>query len=210
MFCPRCGADNSETNRFCVNCGSELNAKQGKKAGGDGPRERLSSLIGTTRQARLVTAAIVAALIVALVAFLSLDSDEDGSATSAYLEGLDRICVAEKERISVLETEALSREAARPQEFASVLVTALAEWRQSMRQGSPPAADREETQTLESALLVTMVQAAKLSRLVREGGSPGAIDDQARAVDRSTGDLDETIESIGLPTCADLQVAPTA
>jgi len=210
MFCPRCGAENSDTNRFCVNCGSELNETQGNEAGGNGPRERFKSLIGTTRQARLVTAAIAVALIVALVAFLSLDSDEDGSATSAYLEGLDRNCAAEKERISGLETEALSRQAAGPQAFASVLVTALAEWRQSMRQASPPAADREETQALESALLLAMVQAAKLSRLIREGASAPAIDDQARAVDESTGNLDRTIESIGLPICADVQVAPTS
>jgi zinc-ribbon domain len=210
MFCPRCGAENSDTNRFCVDCGTELNEKQGNEAGGNGPRERFKSLIGTTRQARLVTAAIAVALIIALAAFLSLGTDEEGTATSAYLEGLDRICVAEKERISGLETEALSRQAARPQEFASVLVTALAEWRESMRQASPPAADREETQALESALLVTMVKAAKLSRLIREGVSAAAIDDQARAVDESTGNLDRTIEGIGLPVCADLQVAPSA
>jgi hypothetical protein len=209
MFCPHCGAENSETNRFCVNCGADLKGKR-PKAATSGPGERLGRLIGNTRQARLVTAGIVIALVVAVIAFLSLDSDEDGTATSAYLEGLDRTCVAEKERISALETEALAKRGAGPQEFASVLVTALAEWQEGLRQTPPPAADREETEALEAALLATMVEAAKLSRTIREGGSPGAIDDRARAVDEATRDLDETIEGNGLADCAELEVAPAA
>jgi ribosomal protein S27AE len=209
MYCPRCGSENDESNRFCVNCGSELAGERTTPSSGN-PKERLRQLIGTTRQARLVTGGIVIALLIAVVAFLSLDSDGSESASSPYLASLDHVCVAEKERISALEEEALGGQTANPLEFASVLVTALSEWRENLRQTPPPVADREEAETLEVALLATLLEAAKLSRLVRAGGTGEAIDNQARAVDESTADLDETFESAGLANCARLQVSPAS
>jgi hypothetical protein len=209
MFCPRCGAENDDANRFCVNCGSELAKEEGAEESPASPRERLGRLIGTTRRARLVTVATVIAIVIAVVAFLSLDSDEGGAtANSAYLESVDQACVAEKERISTLEEEVLRRRSLNPQEFASVLVTALAEWRAKLRQTPPPPEDAEEIQAMETALLTTLVEAAKLSRSIREGGSTLSISRQAQAVDESTREVNQTIESIGLSDCADLQVSP--
>lgn len=210
MFCPRCGAENDDANRFCVNCGSDL-AEGTAKESSSSSNERLGHLIGTTRRARLVTAATVVAIVIAVIAFLSLDSDEDGATgSSAYLASVNQACIAEKERISTLGQEALSRQSSTPQEFASVLVTALAEWRTNLRQTPPPPEDVEEIQAMETALLTTLLEAAKLSQSIRDGSSAQAIDQQAQSVDESTREFNQTIESAGLSDCADLQVSPVA
>jgi hypothetical protein len=213
MYCPNCGAENDERNRFCVNCGSELSSR--REASGAtarpkdrGARDRLAQLVGPTRRARLATAVTVIALVIAVVAFLSLDTNGDETAESPYLQSVDRVCVAEKERISALGREVLSQELPNPREFPSVLVTALAEWQSSLRQTPPPPEHAEEIQALEASLLATLVEAGKLSRLIREEASAQVINKQAQAVDEATGRLNETIDVSGLPVCADLQVSP--
>jgi hypothetical protein len=210
MFCPRCGAENEDANRFCVNCGSELTKADAAPDFPTSTKDRLGRLIGTDRKARLITAGTAVAIAIAMIAFFALDTDSDETSASPYLESIDQTCVEEKERISALEGEVLNRQPPDPREFASVLVTALAEWRLNLRETPPPPQDLARVEGLETALGATLVEAARLSRLIREEGSAGAIDHQAQATDQATLEFNEAIDGSGLSTCAEIQVSPVA
>jgi hypothetical protein len=207
MYCPHCGAENDESNRFCVNCGSELSSERRSPTAKEGPRARLAELIGTTRRARLVTAATVLAAAVAVIAFLSLNSDDDTDGSSVYLQQLDRECVAEKERIIALEQQVLSQQPPDLQAFASVLVTSLAEWRANLRRDPPPRS-AEAIDSLEAAIIETLIRSGTLARAIRAKDADDVISRRAREVDEATAQVDRVIEALDLPECTQLQVSP--
>jgi hypothetical protein len=208
MFCPHCGTENDAGNRFCVNCGSEL-SPAGRGQSGGSRKERLAHLVGKDRRTRLVTAATILAIVVAVVAFLSLKSSEDGG-ESAYLQSLDRACVAEKERVIALEQETLQHHPPDVGDFSSVLVTIVAEWRAGLGGAPAPAEYGTEVAAYEASLLRILIGAGGLARLTREGASPTAIAAQAKVVDEATAQADEAIEMLGLTECTELTVAPEA
>jgi hypothetical protein len=208
MYCPNCGAENDSSNRFCVNCGSELSIKKETAATARSPRERLVQLVGTTPRARLITAATAIAIVVAIVAFLSLDSDDDATGSNPYLQRLDQSCVTEKERIIALEQQTLSGGSPDLQAFASVLVASLAEWRANLRREPPPPDSAAAVESLEVALVETLIRSGKLARSIREEAAVDAISRQAEEVDEATTRVDQTIEDLDLSNCADLQVSP--
>jgi zinc-ribbon domain len=208
MHCPNCGAENDASHRFCVNCGSELSAKKDPAASPRSPKDRLAQLVGTTPRARLITAATGVAILVAVVAFLSLDSDDDATGSSPYLQRLDRACVTEKERIIALEQQTLSGGTPDLQAFASVLVSSLAEWRQNLRLEPPPPSAAAAVDSLEAALVETLIRSGRLARSIREEAAVDAISRQAEEVDEATTGVDRVIENLDLSNCADLQVSP--
>lgn len=209
MFCPRCGTGNDAGNRFCVSCGSELaKVSAGEPAPSPSLRQRLRNLVGTSRRAQLLSVATAAAIVVAVVAFIALEPNEGGESSDPYLQQLDRSCVAEKERLSSLEAETLGRRPPNLEEFASVLVTIVAEWRSNLKQTPPPAFDREGVEALEAALLKTVIESATLARLVREQAGTGSIAAQSNAVDVATKEVNGTIAELGLEACAETEVAP--
>jgi zinc-ribbon domain len=210
MYCPHCGTENDAGNRFCVNCGSELAAGGADAGESPGARERLLGLVGKDRRSRLITLTTIAALAIALVAFLFLDSEGEDSSQSPYLQALDRACVAEKQRVIRLERQTLGRQTADPQEFAAVLVAVLAEWRASLKEMPAPPQEAEGAEALEASLLQTLIEAGKLARLIRAGAPSAEIAAEAGKVDSATTQLDATIDATGLDACADLDVSPVA
>jgi hypothetical protein len=205
MFCPHCGTENDEGNRFCVNCGSELSSSGSGQPGGT-RKERLGRLVGSDRRTRVVTVATVLTIVVAIIAFLSLGSSDSGQ--SAYLRGLDRACVTEKERVIALEQETLRQRPPNLGEFASVLVSIVAEWRAGLRGQPAPAEHAGGVAAYEASLLRILIGAGGLARLTREDASAAAIATQAKIVDEATAQADEAIEKLGLTECTELTVAP--
>lgn len=207
MFCPACGAENAESNRFCVSCGSTLSARPAEDR--DAPTSlsaRFGRLLGTTKKARLISLGTVVALVVAIVAFLALQpSDEAGE--SAYLRSLDRSCVTEKERVVSLEQETLQRGGANIAAFATVLVTIVAEWHAGLEASSAPPRYAEGVTALDGALRDVLIEAGGLARVVRTEAGGGAVGRQAGAVDSAAGEVDRAIEDLGLEDCAGLSVA---
>jgi len=209
MFCPHCGTENDAGNRFCVNCGSEMSASASRQEHGNS-KERLARLVGSDRRTRLVTALTAVAIIIAIIAFLSLGSSDDGAEESAYLQGLDRTCVAEKERVIALEGETLRHQPPDLSAFASVLVTIVAEWRSSLHSETPPAEYASGVAAYEAGLLRILIAAGGLARLTRENASAAALASQAKTIDETTKQADEAIAKLGLTECTELAVGPGA
>jgi len=224
MFCPRCGTENDDSNRYCVGCGAPL-ARKGPgegsakpdSAGTPGPtgtepspsRKRLDEIIGTSRRARTITALTVLAIAVAVVAFIVLRSnDSEGGVTQdAYLRHLDRECVQEKTRLSELETETLRQAPPDFATFVNFLVRDVTEWHAGLQGTPPPAAHVEGVRAVEGALLEVLIKAGRLGTAVRNG-SQTEIVRAAERVDVATGHVDPALEFLGLEECADVVVKP--
>ena len=97
MHCSRCGAQTEKGDRYCASCGATLKQETGPKRS---PRERFAALIGTSRRERLISGGIALALVVAIVAFFALPTDEDDEVPQDdYTESADAICVQAKQQI---------------------------------------------------------------------------------------------------------------
>ncbi|HEX5713707.1 MAG TPA: zinc-ribbon domain-containing protein, partial [Solirubrobacterales bacterium] len=92
MHCPRCGTPNEPGDRYCSSCGAALE-QAGESKQRTGGRDRLDRLIGTTRRARIITAATAIALIVAIVAFIALEPEDDSIPRDSYTVAADQLCL---------------------------------------------------------------------------------------------------------------------
>jgi hypothetical protein len=201
MHCPRCGAENQAGNRFCVSCGSALSGASTPSAS---PRERFTRLIGTTRRARLLSAATVLAGVVAIVAFVALKPDEGGATPEdSFTRAADRACVREKSRVAALERQTLQGRQDTAT-FASSLVTVIAEWRLAVQALPVTVADAEAARSLDSALLDVLIRAGALARVAR-AGSPAEVATEAQEVDEASAEVDRQIGQLGLDQCADVE-----
>lgn len=220
MFCPRCGTENDDDNRFCVSCGAALAAQKPRPeagATGEGPvageppsaPNRLAEAIGTNRRARIITALTVLAVAIAVVAFIVLRSNdsEGGVPQDAYLRQLDSQCVAEKTRISELAAATLQPQSAGFTVYVEYLVRDVTEWHANLQSSPPPAVHEEGVRAVEGALLEVLIAAGRLSTAVRQGSHAQIVRTAAR-VDAATGELDPALAFLGLERCAATAVKP--
>jgi zinc-ribbon domain len=208
MHCPHCGTENDDANRFCVGCGSALSKRSTTAANSVPWRERVRHLVGTTPRARLLTATTAVAIVVAIAAFVALKPSDESVIEDSYLRGVDSTCVAEKERISSLERETLQQQPPNIAEFASVLVTIVAEWRSSLQATPVPPIHAEGVRALDSALRGVLIGAGGLARVTREQRRVASIAARAQSVDKTTATVDRVIGELGLARCMDLPVGP--
>lgn len=207
MHCPHCGAKNEEGNRFCVDCGSELPRPAGASAGRPPGRERIMRLIGTTGRARLLSAGTIAALAVAVVAFLALKPSESSVTDDAYTRSTDEACVTEKRTIAALERETIQQQPPNLAAFSGALVLIVEEWRSTLRESPAPPRHAAAVEALDQALLDVLIRAGALARVVRDG-SPAQVAAAAQRVDLASTRVDGAIDDLGLAGCSDLAVAP--
>jgi zinc-ribbon domain len=210
MFCPTCGSENADSNRFCVSCGSTLSqGSSGKQNAPASSENWLRRLVGTTRTARIVTAVTAIAIVGAIVGFIAL-SPNSSEGEDAYLRTLDRNCVAEKERITALEQETLQEGTPNLAIFSSVLVTIVAEWRANLESTPPPPVHAAAVEAVDVALREVLIEAGSLARVNREEPGSAALAAQAGAVDKAAQEVDDAIEELNLSDCSDLSVGLSA
>ncbi|HEU5064246.1 MAG TPA: zinc ribbon domain-containing protein [Solirubrobacterales bacterium] len=208
MFCPRCGSENREGDRYCSSCGAELPRPDAGPAEQKSLRERLAALIGTSRSARLLTAGTAGALLLAVVAFVALPADDDEIPQDAYTLAADQLCVSQKRAIVAMGSEALSGGGGLAA-YASGLVPIVVEWRSALNELSPPADRVPLAEELSLALRKVAVEAGALGRLARTGGQEEVVA-YAERVDKATGGVEEAIANLGLTRCDQMGIALAA
>jgi hypothetical protein len=159
----------------------------------------MSRVLGTTRRARLTTAATAFALVIAVIAFVALKPSEDTIPRDAYTIAADRLCLGAKGEIVALER----RFSRRPDTsvFAQELVPIVANWRSRFKQVDVPSDRTEEAQGLEAALLEAEIQIAGLARVAAQGNEEKTLASAQQADLASTG-VEEAVASLGLSHCS--------
>ncbi len=214
MFCPRCGAESDEGSRYCASCGADLPKQKGEGSaeGTDARpalRERIARLAGRDRRARIVTLGTVAAILIAVAAFLALDSSSDeapDASQDAYTKALDVACIGHKREIAAAQGTALtSGSLTAVGSYADSLVPIVGEWRLELSRGGVPADHADSVEALGAALLEVEIEAGTLARLAREA-DPKKVTEAAARVDAATTNVEAAISSLGLARCGRLAV----
>jgi hypothetical protein len=215
MFCPRCGAENEEGSKYCASCGTELVRKQ--KADGEAAPEsenrtlveRVRALLGRDRRTRLISLGTVAAIVVALGAFLALEASDEGAdlPQDAYARALDASCVQHKSEIAAAQMTALNGGGlAAVSRYAGSVVPITGEWRLELGRGAVPADRSDLVAALQAALLEVQIEAGALARVAREAG-PRRVARAAAGVDAATANVEDVVDSLGLRRCGELSIA---
>lgn len=214
MFCPRCGAENEAGSKYCASCGNELRRKE-KTGGAADPDSaeatlgrRAGALLGGDRRTRLVTLGTVAALIVAVVAFLALSASDDADIPQdAYTRALDARCVQHKGEIAAAQRAALGGGGLPAvADYAGKVVPIAGDWRLELGRGTVPGDRADLVAALQKALLEVQIEAGALARVAREADSRQVAKAAAR-VDAATANVEAAVSSLGLSRCTGLVVS---
>jgi hypothetical protein len=202
VFCPRCGTENPDDNRFCVSCGTQLKGAGAAAAPKKGIKERAVGLIGRSRKERLITGGIVLAVVIAVISLLSLDTDDETAAPSA---ATDAACVNAKRAVAKAATDARGGGIQGVQLYAADVIVALLDFRQAVLEAEPASTAKDDVVV---ELRQAAIETGGLARLAREGAGPRQVTAQATRIDAATQGLDEAIADLGLSRCAQVRIAP--
>lgn len=199
MFCPRCGTENEEGDRFCVSCGASL-----KKAPDPSERkplrERVRELIGTTPRARAVTVGTAIAIVIAIAAFIAIPAAKDSS--DAYTRAADDLCVQSKVQIETVEQHIPP--AAGPGSFGQALVPIVAGWRFQLNALPTPDKHAEKAAQLDLALREVEIDAGALAQVSRQRGANLLA--LAKQGDDAAAQVEDAVDGLDLSRCRDLAV----
>jgi predicted outer membrane protein len=165
-------------------------------------------VIGRDRRTRLLTLGTVAALLVAVVAFLALDTSDDGSdlPQDGYARAVDAACVQHKEEIAGAQRAALAGDGfAAVSHYADSIVPIAGEWRRELGRGTVPSNRAALVEALGSALLEVQIEAGTLARVARES-NPREVAKVAAQMDAATANVEAAVDSLDLEHCGRLVI----
>lgn len=149
-----------------------------------------------------MSAVTIAALIVAVIAFVALSpSNEKTIPRDAYTIAADQMCVGAKRQIVAVENGGLGTGAA----GARQLLPVVSEWRSKFDALKVPSDRVEEAQALDAALKEVQLRIATLAR-VAAGGNRKQVLAQAEAADEASSNVEEAVAALGLSHCSHLTI----
>jgi hypothetical protein len=157
----------------------------------------------------MVTIGTVAALLVAIAAFIALApaSEDDASVPQdALTKALDARCVQHKAEIAAAQRQALragTLEAVG--RYGESIVPVAGEWRSELGSADVPSSRAKLVAALSAALLEVQIEAGTLARVARESNRRGVAVSAAR-VDAATENVEAAIGSLNLQRCSQLSV----
>lgn len=152
-------------------------------------------VFGTTRKARLISATTLAALVIAVIAFIAIAPSDDGEIPrDRYTLANERICLEAKQQI--VAASKVSGPA-----YARLLVPVVVRWREQVAELKTPADRVEKTQALDDALREVEIELATLARVGEEGDRALALASAKRA-DNATAEVEQAVAELGLSECA--------
>jgi hypothetical protein len=165
-------------------------------------RERFGGLAGQTRQARIVTALTVIALLVAIGAFIALDpaEDENDIPRDAYTIEAEAICLDAKRSLLAAQRPGTASSGGGPGAFAAALVPVIGDWRAGLEELAVPPDRSEEAGELDHTLREVQIELAQLA-LVPAGEGREALA-RAEEVDAASIRVEKAISDLGLDACA--------
>ncbi len=198
MHCPRCGTPNEAGDRYCSSCGATLKAAPEPQQQASS-RQRLLQIVGTTRKARLITGGTVLALVVAVIAFIALEPEDDSIPRDGYTIAADQLCLAAKGEI--LAAERRASKGGDTAAFAGELVPIVATWRSRVEALEVPSDRTGQAEALEGALLEAEAKIGGLARVAGDG-SRREIVASAEEADAASGRVEVAVAELGLSECA--------
>jgi len=171
--------------------------------------ERIRALIGRDRRTTIVTLGTLGAVLIAVVAFIALESADDEAVDvprDSYTRILDASCVERKDEIAMAQGKALGGGGlAEVANYADALVPIVGEWRLELGRGPVPPDRSELVEALRRALLEVQIEAGALARVARET-DPREVAQVAAQVDAATANAEDAVDSLGLVRCGNLTV----
>jgi hypothetical protein len=150
-----------------------------------------------------LTAATVAALLIAVASFLALDTpeEEEPIPRDAYTVNADGICLDGKRRVAAALRRTPSADGGGQDRLVATLLPVVADWRTKFQELAVPPDRAEEAGALDSALRQVEIELGGLG-LVSSSGRRGRIAARAAEVDAATVAVEEAVAGLGLTQCA--------
>jgi hypothetical protein len=205
VHCPRCGTPNEPGDRYCSSCGAVLREARGPRREATA-RERIAGLVGSTRRARWLTLGTAVAIVIAVVAFVALPTDDGGIPRDEYTLAAEQICLAAKRQMLATGQRARAGDdSAGTSEYARELLPAVSGWRLQLAELAVPPDRANEAAALIAALRVAETRIASLARVAEAGNRRRTLAAAAAADDASTR-VEEAVTALGLEECAELRL----
>ena len=190
--------------------GSGVGAAQGEdRADAESEPARagfLRRLAGSSRRERQVTAATAVAIIVAIIAFILLDTPGDESPSNPFLRASDQRCLEAKRDVERVSDQTLGSGSPSDRDaYIDGLLQIVLEWRldQSNLQPAP-----EQQQAADDYLAALLDLSASLGRLSE--AKPRELAPVSERTDAATAALEQQIDDLGLERCGALTFRPEA
>jgi hypothetical protein len=155
--------------------------------------------MGSDRRSRLISGATVAAIVIAIAAFIAISPSDDSIPRDRYTLAAEKTCLQSKQHIAEAANEGGGT-------YARQLVPIIVRWREELAELRVPPDRADKEQELDNALREVEIEVAQLARLVEEGDRRRMAVTAGRA-DIATGEVEQAIDNLGLSECGEATIA---